>query len=423
MLREAARISLVVLMLSGCGIKVPTGGSRTNPSMDSPDAVQVTADPLVKPAGIPQRTLENFEFLVQEEMLIRTGPGTNNPVASSMSPGETFRANELSVGPDGHTWACDIQPSGERFCMAYLPESVDSMTVLDADGNAPRTTEQQYSQQPTYLARAELPAYACQRPSIQGVECMATHLVPSGSTFEIDLIDMMPNGRLYVRVGGTEVWVPFSQELLARTPADRIHPDILSSLESSPFDTVTSEILLWNSTQGWHYQEIQVSIPSNRAPITDGVTEDSFKHGGSALSETHEGVDIPNTPGTNIYSMADGVVVDISEMACTTIPNCRGAFTTTIYHGKGLYTSYSHMRYSPTTSALLVGSYVEAGQMIGQIGDLGNTTGPHLHFAAHLGPPPATTGSDQTYVYEWATSNPPKGGYVNPLPLLQIINR
>jgi murein DD-endopeptidase MepM/ murein hydrolase activator NlpD len=52
-----------------------------------------------------------------------------------------------------------------------------------------------------------------------------------------------------------------------------------------------------------------------------------------------------------------------------------------IDHGNGVVTAYAHLRgFAPN----LVGATVIAGQMIGEVGTTGNSTGPHLHFEVRV---------------------------------------
>ena len=64
--------------------------------------------------------------------------------------------------------------------------------------------------------------------------------------------------------------------------------------------------------------------------------------------------------------------------------NCRGlvANSVTIDHGDGTKTSYAH--FTANTITVRAGDHVTQGQIIGQVGSSGCSTGPHLHFAISL---------------------------------------
>jgi murein DD-endopeptidase MepM/ murein hydrolase activator NlpD len=47
-----------------------------------------------------------------------------------------------------------------------------------------------------------------------------------------------------------------------------------------------------------------------------------------------------------------------------------------IEHGYGYRTRYGHM----SASTVTVGDIVDANQMIGRVGSVGRSTGPHLHY-------------------------------------------
>jgi len=95
-------------------------------------------------------------------------------------------------------------------------------------------------------------------------------------------------------------------------------------------------------------------------------------YNGSPYNNLHSGLDFgvcsPTRP-FDIYAAAPGVVVFTGTLTV------RGN-ATIIDHGLGIYTGYWHQ------SQILVntGDHVEEGQLIGQIGDTGRVTGPHLHW-------------------------------------------
>ncbi len=100
----------------------------------------------------------------------------------------------------------------------------------------------------------------------------------------------------------------------------------------------------------------------------------------------HDGVDLVGTPFTPILSVAEGEVVSLVDGQPNQIP---GAFNKNaidnnvkikhVLNGKDVHIVYAHLQ--PTVQQFVqVGDKVEAGQMIGELGNSGMTTGYHLHF-------------------------------------------
>lgn len=89
--------------------------------------------------------------------------------------------------------------------------------------------------------------------------------------------------------------------------------------------------------------------------------------------QMHTGIDIAAPTGTPIVAAAAGVVIEAGPAS---------GFGNVIYiqHETGEVTLYGHM------SKVLVdaGQVVEAGELIAEVGSLGHSTGPHLHFEVHL---------------------------------------
>lgn len=83
----------------------------------------------------------------------------------------------------------------------------------------------------------------------------------------------------------------------------------------------------------------------------------------------HGGLDIAAPEGTPIYAMTDGMVILTGNFYYN------GNFVL-LDHGQGLTSIYIHM------SRILVneGTFVKKGDIIGEIGTTGRSTGPHLHW-------------------------------------------
>lgn len=87
----------------------------------------------------------------------------------------------------------------------------------------------------------------------------------------------------------------------------------------------------------------------------------------------HQGVDIAAAPGAPVRAAADGLVTRASR---------QGGLGKAVFlsHGYGLSTRYGHL------SEIVVkpGQRVRRGDVIGQVGNTGRSTGYHLHYEVHL---------------------------------------
>jgi murein DD-endopeptidase MepM/ murein hydrolase activator NlpD len=81
-------------------------------------------------------------------------------------------------------------------------------------------------------------------------------------------------------------------------------------------------------------------------------------------------IDVPNSIGTPIYAADSGQIVEAKY-------GYNGGYGNTILisHGAGFSTRYAHM-----STLLILGGYVQKGQVIGYMGSTGRSTGSHLHF-------------------------------------------
>lgn len=81
-------------------------------------------------------------------------------------------------------------------------------------------------------------------------------------------------------------------------------------------------------------------------------------------------IDVPNSIGTPIYAADSGRIAEAKY-------GYNGGYGNTILidHGDGFQTRYAHM-----STLLILGGYVQKGQVIGYMGSTGRSTGSHLHF-------------------------------------------
>lgn len=123
----------------------------------------------------------------------------------------------------------------------------------------------------------------------------------------------------------------------------------------------------------------KVALPSTR-PVTTGWYSSNFGwriDPFTGQKAFHEGVDFMAEPGTPIHASGGGIVVYSDSYAGY-------GNMIEVDHGNGLISRYAH------ASKLLarVGDVVMKGQKIGEVGNTGRSTGPHLHFEIrHRGAP------------------------------------
>lgn len=93
----------------------------------------------------------------------------------------------------------------------------------------------------------------------------------------------------------------------------------------------------------------------------------------TGLRDFHKGLDIAAKSGTPVKATADGKV---------TFAGKKGSYGNFIVidHGHGMVTRYAHM----DTMAVKRGDRVKRGNIIGEVGNSGRSTGSHLHYEVHL---------------------------------------
>jgi murein DD-endopeptidase MepM/ murein hydrolase activator NlpD len=120
-------------------------------------------------------------------------------------------------------------------------------------------------------------------------------------------------------------------------------------------------------------------LAAQKAPFVMPVRENfRFTSGfGMRWGRMHEGTDFAGPIGTPIYSTADGVV---------TFAGWSSGYgrLIKIQHEFGIETRYAHLN----AIRVQVGQRVSQGERIGDMGNSGRSTGPHLHYEIRVGGSP-----------------------------------
>ena len=109
-------------------------------------------------------------------------------------------------------------------------------------------------------------------------------------------------------------------------------------------------------------------------PITGSYVSSGYKwRRFRGVTSFHGAIDIPARTGTPIKAAAGGVVI---------LARYYGLAGNSVFidHGGGMTTLYFHMNKINVTP----GQTVITGDTIGQVGNTGRSSGPHLHFEVRL---------------------------------------
>lgn len=161
----------------------------------------------------------------------------------------------------------------------------------------------------------------------------------------------------------------YSGKAIARTleKVDRLSRQL--TLQSKSLDTIQD---LANNQQ-----QMLASIPSVK-PVREDKLQKSIGtlsgfgyrvHPVYKIRKFHAGLDFPARVGTAIQASGDGTVMETGWHSG--YGNC-----VKISHGYGYQTLYGHMN----KIAVRPGERVKKGQKIGEVGDTGLSTAPHLHY-------------------------------------------
>jgi len=154
------------------------------------------------------------------------------------------------------------------------------------------------------------------------------------------------------------------EELLALIEDDEI--SLLMEQQLDEYSTLISEV---ENTLDFLECKPDLKPVDGRVTSGFGIRRDPV----TGRRSMHKGLDIANSRGTDILASGAGVV---------TYSGYNGSYGKTIVvsHGYGYKTVYAHNN----KNLVEVGDHIEKGQLIGEVGNTGKSTGPHVHFEIHF---------------------------------------
>ncbi|GAA4879172.1 peptidoglycan DD-metalloendopeptidase family protein [Saccharopolyspora cebuensis] len=168
-------------------------------------------------------------------------------------------------------------------------------------------------------------------------------------------------------------------------PHDAIHAAAAYLCDSGAPEDLYTAIYAYNHAD-WYVRKVLAQAEQYRTAATvppqaggwgvpaQGTCTSGF---GPRNGERHNGLDIAAPTGTPIVAATDGTVIDSG-------PATGYGLWIRIQHPGGVITTYGHNH----TNHVQSGQAVRAGQPIGEIGNRGESTGPHLHFQIDAGGQP-----------------------------------
>jgi murein DD-endopeptidase MepM/ murein hydrolase activator NlpD len=155
---------------------------------------------------------------------------------------------------------------------------------------------------------------------------------------------------------------------------ERIEASLPSQRKASTNNHPIAELEKSLSSLQLELERMISSVPSDwpaKGRVTSGVGKRLSPWTGKV--EFHSGIDIPNPIGTPVYAPGDGTV----ELAGQSDGNGR---TIVLNHGQGVTTQYAHLSKTHVNR----GDQVRKGQQIGEVGNTGKSTSPHLHYEVRV---------------------------------------
>jgi murein DD-endopeptidase MepM/ murein hydrolase activator NlpD len=166
---------------------------------------------------------------------------------------------------------------------------------------------------------------------------------------------------------------------------DASEPDLeIEQVELFP-DEMNSYYRSFTITSAYYPPKRQASIivPEITWPTNSRIVVSGYGHRNPSCgqcSSNHKGIDFTPGRGTPVYAAMDGIISKIGN---------GGSFGVHVYidhiavinnKAERWQTVYAHLEDGSVPEKIQVGGIIEAGTIIGSVGNTGTSTGPHLHF-------------------------------------------
>jgi len=160
-------------------------------------------------------------------------------------------------------------------------------------------------------------------------------------------------------VASTENQIATAEDDLKKVAAEELQfsnkrEELLVSIEMSTHEKEVEGEYIWPLSS--QYKKVSSGFGWRIHPVT-------------GKNQHHNGIDIPAPYGTDVWAVNDGTVIECSY-------NYADGYFITVSHGGGVASFYSHL----SRQRVAVGDKVKRGQVIGNVGTSGYTTGAHLNL-------------------------------------------
>ena len=229
-------------------------------------------------------------------------------------------------------------------------------------------------------AEAEIAAKARQQGAAQAEKSAAealSKLLPQLADLHFQVLQLdLQNGRLATLVGmpheGGEPQLPERSGMLAlrenNVDALRREVDFITrqlELKTDAMSMVELYLIDQHLRLRAQTEYVLPVPPGSRISSGFGLRPDPF----TGERRMHQGIDFEAQEGTPVLSVADGLVTRVAALSDY-------GNLIEISHRNGRTSRYAHLKMALVRS----GQVVRRGEAIGQVGNSGRSTGPHLHF-------------------------------------------